>query len=114
MKKLWMLLALNCWLMSVQANELGDVRVPVVDRTPEARTAALADGLDRVLVRLTGSRSGPAEPGLAELRRDPSRWVQQFSYEGGSADQELALDVRFDVPVLMRQLEQAGSPVWTT
>ncbi|MDF1629595.1 MAG: DUF2066 domain-containing protein [Alcanivoracaceae bacterium] len=93
--------------------ELGDVRVAVVDRTPEVRQQAIAEGLDQVLVRLTGDKNGAAEPGLEAVRRDPSRWLQQFSYESPD-NEELELLIRFDVPILLRQLEQGAVPVWTT
>ena len=103
--------------MAATAQPLGEVRVPVADRGTEARNAALATALEQVLVRLTGSREAAVADRLAGVRRDPSRWVQQFAYLTPAPEQEpgaLALDIRFDVPVLMRQIEQAGSPVWTT
>jgi uncharacterized protein len=92
---------------------LGDVRVVVVDRTPETRQQAIAAGLDQVLVRLTGDKDGASGAGLGPVRRDPSRWLQQFSYES-SANDTLELLIRFDVPILLRQLEQSGVPIWTT
>lgn len=97
----------------VWGQALGDVRVSVVDRTPEVRQQAIAAGLDQVLVRLTGDSRGADEPGLSSVRSDPSRWLQQFSYEAID-DQALQLLIRFDVPILLRQLEQAAVPVWTT
>jgi uncharacterized protein len=99
-------------LSPVRAQELGDVRIPVSDRSAEARSQAIGDALNQVLVRLTGDRASVNAAALAPLRRDPARWVQQFSYE--APDDRLALMVRFDVPVLMQQLERAAVPVWTT
>ncbi|MCC1495661.1 DUF2066 domain-containing protein [Alcanivorax sp. 1008] len=102
------------WSLSpAWGQELGDVRVAVEDRTPEVRQRAIAEGLDQVLVRLTGDKNGAAEAGLEVVRRDPSRWLQQFSYESSDSE-DLELLIRFDVPILLRQLEQAGVPVWTT
>ncbi|MEE4249318.1 MAG: DUF2066 domain-containing protein [Alcanivoracaceae bacterium] len=97
----------------VRGQALGDVRVVVADRTPEVRQQAIAAGLDQVLVRLTGDKGGASEPGLESIRRDSSRWIQQFSYESSDSD-VLELLIRFDVPILLRQLEQAAVPVWTT
>ena len=96
------------------ALELGDVRVPVVDRSADVRAKAFAEALDQVLVRLTGEGQVEGRSALAPLRRDPSRWVQQFSYEGSEAEASLTLAVRFAVPVLIKQLERAAIPVWTT
>ncbi len=96
------------------ARDLGDVQVPVANRSAEARAGAFAEALDQVLVRLTGDRQVEGRSALASVRRDPSRWVQQFSYDGVDSEATLALSVRFAIPVLMRQLEQAAVPVWTT
>lgn len=114
MKILMACLAALLALSPAWARDLGDVQVPVADRSADVRAGAFAEALDRVLVRLTGDRQVDGLGALAALRRDPSRWVQQFSYDGVDSDATLALSVRFAIPVLMRQLEQAAVPVWTT
>jgi len=114
MKILMACLAALLALSPAWALDLGDVQVPVVDRSAEARAEAFAEALDEVLVRLTGDRQVEGRSALASVRRDPSRWVQQFSYEGSDAAASLTLSVRFAIPVLIRQLEQAAIPVWTT
>lgn len=91
---------------------LGDVRVAVEDRAADVRQQAIAIGLDQVLVRLTGDKNGASASGLAPVRRDPSRWLQQFSYESSDSG-NLELLIHFDVPVLLRQLEQVALPIWT-
>ena len=114
MKILMACLGMVLALSQAWARDLGDVQVPVADRSAEARAGAFAEALDQVLIRLTGDRQVEGRSALASVRRDPSRWVQQFSYEGIDSDAALALSVRFAIPVLMRQLEQAAVPVWTT
>ncbi|MFN3714970.1 MAG: DUF2066 domain-containing protein [Alcanivoracaceae bacterium] len=111
MRTLLAVILLLCCVPGLHASPLGEVRVAVADRSTEARQKALSEGLRQVLVRLTGDRASASDASLAPLLADASRWAQQFSYDA-SAD-ELLLTIRFDVPVLMRQLEQRGSPVWT-
>ena len=93
MKILMACLAALLALSPAWALELGDVQVPVVDRSASARTEAFAQALDQVLVRLTGDRQVEGRSALASVRRDPSRWVQQFSYEGSDAEASLTLSV---------------------
>lgn len=114
MKILMACLGVMLALSPAWAGDLGDVQVPVADRSAEARAGAFAEALDQVLVRLTGDKQVEGRSALTPMRRDPSRWVQQFSYEGVDSEAALALSVRFAIPVLMRQLEQAAVPVWTT
>jgi uncharacterized protein len=114
MKILMACLGMMLALSPAWSRDLGDIQVPVADRSAEARSGAFAEALDQVLIRLTGDRQVEGRSALASVRRDPSRWVQQFSYDGVDSEAALALSVRFAIPVLIRQLEQAAVPVWTT
>lgn len=114
MKILMACLGVMLALAPAWAGDLGDVQVPVADRSTQARAGAFADALDQVLVRLTGDKQVEGRSALASVRRDPSRWVQQFSYDGVDSEAALALSVRFAIPVLTRELERAAVPVWTT
>lgn len=95
-----------------QTSDLGAVRVMVEDRSQESRVAGLRQGVERVLVRLTGDPSTPQSAAVAPLLRDPSRWAQQFAYEAQESG-ELILAMQFDVPALMTQLETQRVAVWT-
>jgi uncharacterized protein len=96
-----------------QASAMGEIRVAVADRSVEARQQALREGLGEVLVRLTGDPAVSSSAAVAPLLRDPSRWAQQFGYEAGVTPDLLMLTARFDIPILMRELERASVPVWT-
>lgn len=107
----WLSLIIGmCWSGALVAQELGDVRVPVEDRSAEVRTEALAAGLDQVLVRLTGSRDLASLAMLEGVRNQPSRWTQRYGYE--QQDDQLLLLARFDSRGLLAALEKAGAPVW--
>jgi hypothetical protein len=95
-----------------QTSDLGSVRVMVEDRSQESRVAGLRQGVERVLVRLTGDPSTPRSAEVASLLRDPSRWAQQYAYETQESG-ELILAMQFDVPALMTQLEAQRVAVWT-
>ena len=89
---------------------LNAVEVPVADRSTDARTAALREGLEQILVRVTGQRSPGDLPGAAALLSQPATWVEQFSYSTRSDD--LMLQARFDLRGISEQLASAGAPVW--
>ena len=102
--------------------ELGRVEVSVPDRTAGARRNALREGLDQVLIRLTGDADPSQLPSLDTLRSgNPARWVSQYSYQeadqteqGASADavESLKLQARFDVSGLLERLGELNAPVW--
>lgn len=115
----------------VQAQSLGQIRIPVPDRDQETRNQAIEQGLERVLVRLTGQVSPRELPGAGGLFSSPSRWLQQFGYESGEADSPslpadpesgedspggsgLELAMLFDISALISAMESAGLPVWVT
>lgn len=109
--KVWLSLIIGmCWSGALFGQELGDVRVPVEDRSTEVRAEALAAGLDQVLVRLTGTRDLASLAMLDGVRSQPSRWTQRYSYEQQEA--QLLLLARFDSRGLLAALEKAGAPVW--
>lgn len=103
--------------------ELGRVELSVPDRTASARRDALREGLDRVLIRLTGSANLSQLPSLDGLRSGaPARWVSQYSYREAAeeeaqqasvdGDQGPKLRARFDVSGLLERLGERNSPVW--
>lgn len=123
MKRFCALVLLLMPLVATAASDLGAVRVPVPDRGADTRRDALARGLERVLVRLTGD---PRPASLSALRPllqgDPSNWVVQYSYEEQATDEEardqdpeampLELVAAFDVSGLIKRLMTLEAPVW--
>jgi len=107
-----MLTCLLCSAPALAASALGDVSVPVADRSAEQRAEALALGLDQVLVRLTGSRELAGRAGLGSVRQQPSRWATQYRYL--QQDDQLLITASFDIDGLLAALQRAGAPVWGT
>lgn len=77
--------------------------VPLGADTAEARQAAFAEALRRVLVKATGHSAAAAE---AARFGEASRLVQQFRLEQGG------LWARFDPAAVRRGLDAAAIPVW--
>lgn len=112
MKSLILLLVCLLPLPALAASmSLGDVVVPVADRSTDQRTEALAAGLDQVLVRLIGSRD-LSVPGLDSVRQQPSRWATQYRYQ--QEEDQLLVSATFDINGILAALQTAGAPVWGT
>ena len=118
-----LVLALPALAASAPDPELGRVEVSVPDRSAGARRNALREGLDQVLIRLTGDADPSQLASLDTVRSgNPARWVSQYSYrevdaEGqqrSSGDEEkgLQLQARFDVSGLLERLGELNAPVW--
>ena len=94
----------------VVVDDLGKVSGPVGNRSEEARGEALREGLEEVLVRITGNRD-VAELSLAqELLRRPRQWLEQYGYVEG--DEGLLLEARYNVSGLSEQLARGGEALW--
>lgn len=117
----------------LRATDLGEVSVVVADRTPSARDEAVASGLERVLVRLSGDSAARRLPGASSLFSQPSRYLQRYEYElaarqlpqeaepaadpsaePDTESSELVLVMRFDVASLVDRMLSLGMPVWST
>lgn len=112
MKSLILVLACLSGNLLAASLPLGDVQMPVEDRSTEQRTEALASGLDQVLVRLTGSREVDGRFELNAIRQQPSRWATQYRYL--QHDEQLLITANFDINGLLAALEKSGAPVWGT
>lgn len=97
-------------LPALAADPLFEARVPVADRSVEARETAQRQALSQVLGRLTGEREPARSEAAAALFADPGRYVQQYGYEADG--QGLALRVVFDGAALESAARRAGLPLW--
>ena len=106
---LWaMFLALPA--LAERVPDLYSAQVPVTDRTPAGRAAAVRAALKKVLVKLSGRR-GPQVP--ADLLAKADDWVDQFRYlETEDPAAPLALAVRFDGTALIQAMKARGMPLW--
>ena len=106
------LLALLPALAARAAGEdLARIEVPVADRSPVSRDAALAEALEGVLVRLTGVAAPRALPGADALLDRPARFLRTFQYRQGP-EGGLLLEVTFEPAALEQAVRAAGLPLW--
>ena len=94
------------------ASEAGQVSVPLRGEQPrgdEARQAALRQGLETVITRLTGRDRVADLPGVAEALDAPQRWLSRYSYQPGEPPR---LSAVFDDRALTHYLADRGAPVW--
>ena len=124
-KKLYILLSISCILPSqVHAAEtisnLYEARVPLADRSLEARNSALSDGLEQVLVRYSGYSGIATLSGVAEALSSANRYAIEFSVETGAiaAEDGLATEkdeflwVRYNAAQVDQLFERYQLPVW--
>ena len=91
----------------------GRVEVPVDSDSDAARASAAAEGLSRVLARLTGNPDIADSAVGRRLRGEAETYLQGFAYREVSAPvDELRLLARFDVRRLREALVGAGHPIW--
>ncbi|HEY9198307.1 MAG TPA: DUF2066 domain-containing protein, partial [Gammaproteobacteria bacterium] len=111
---LWLagLLALSAALPLQAREDLYEATVPVADRSTEARTAAVKTALSEVLTRLSGDPGAVAKPAGKALLAEPSRYLQQYQYEGDAAAGGLYLRAGFAAAPLEAALRQQGLALW--
>jgi len=112
------LLAMLLVAAPLQAAPVGDLFQAEVDaagRETAARDAALAQALQEVLVRVTGSARAVQQAGARQLLQQPGRFVEQYRFEevaGADERQQLRLWVQFDGVALAREIRAAGLSYW--
>ncbi len=98
---------------AVELDGLYEVEVSVETRESGQRIKAFKQALITTLIRITGDRNIISKAEVAELLKNPSRYIQQYRYlDAGVDSSELILWVRLDGRALERRLEAAGLPVW--
>lgn len=123
------LLAVLVWVLAaapVQAVEVQDLyqaSVPVSDRSNTERTKAVRQGLQAVLVKVSGSSRISNESGVREVLQQAERYVVQYGYqtrelpaveEGGRPQKGVFLNVSYDPVVVNQVLRRSGLPIWAS
>ena len=84
-----------------------EAEVAVADQSAATRRAAARAGLERVLIRLSGTAPLPAEPVLREALSRPQRYYDRYLFV---ADDRLKLF--FTPAALLELIDQAKMPLW--
>ncbi|MCP1674964.1 hypothetical protein J2T57_002102 [Natronocella acetinitrilica] len=93
---------------------LYDARVQVESQADDERRRATREGLEQVVVRMTGQREVLGDESVRDLVRGADRYVQQFGFETRETDDgdQLELRLRFDGQALQRALAEREISVW--
>ncbi|MCC5808939.1 MAG: DUF2066 domain-containing protein [Ectothiorhodospiraceae bacterium] len=94
--------------------DLYDARVAVGSESGSERAQGAAEGMEKVLLRLTGDASVVEQSRVRErLLSRAERFVQQFGYADRDDDEEgLWLQLRYDGPAVERTLTELEVPFW--
>ncbi len=116
--RMLVLLCLSCASIPVATQEvdLYQASVDVQARGVDERSSAIAAALDKVVIKLTGSRSSATLETARGLGGKSADLVQQYRYSAHpSGDEETGwlLWARFDPVATQRVLREAGLPVWS-
>ncbi len=103
--------------MAVQVTGLYQTEVPVAGQEPAEQRRALRVALSRILIKVSGQRSAPQNPSLAEALEKPAQYVQQYRYrmanaEAGWTGPRQVLWAEFDREAVNRLLADSGLKVW--
>lgn len=104
---------------------LYEVGVPVADQSAAERSRAAADGLKKLLTRLTGLAYVPMTPEVTEALDQPDRYYNEFRFARVAADPAdppadpenpardgLELVIQFDPDPVQALIRAAGLPIW--
>ena len=97
-------------------DDLYNVRLPVADQSRDARRSVAAQGLEQVMVRVSGNRNPTESPAIAEALASPEPFLTRFRYQRQDTedgDSELWLDMAFSPRQVNAALQSAGLPVWS-
>ncbi len=84
----------------------------VGDRGRRALAGAARDGLEQVVVKVTGSEEALDLAPVRQALDDAERYLQQYTYRE-AGDGGLTARLRYDESVLRGLLLEAGAPLWT-
>ncbi|MEQ8514677.1 MAG: DUF2066 domain-containing protein [Chromatocurvus sp.] len=93
--------------------DLYSARISVPDRSQASLDTAAREGLEEVLVKITGSRDVVSLPVLERAVRDAQDLLQQFSYQSGADGDDLVLELSFSSETVRGLVIEAGAPLWT-
>ncbi|MEX0951723.1 MAG: DUF2066 domain-containing protein [Gammaproteobacteria bacterium] len=111
-------------LIAMPVSGLYEAEVRVADQSDANRGQALRSALTEVLVKLTGDSAATSQPALAELVKQPDRYLLQYRYRerempvaaGAATDVEttttLWLQASFDANALDAALRYANVAAW--
>ena len=97
---------------AVQVSELFTVQIPVESRERDQRLEAIKQGMEQVLVRVTGDGSIDQNAEVEDVIRGAAQYVQRFRYLPADGGEGYKLVIDYDEARLTKNLANRGLPVW--
>lgn len=91
------------------ATPISTVYVPITGAQPEQATPLLAEGLSKVMVRLSGNPDVTQQPAVTELLKNPDVFLERYNQQ----DTPASLKIEFDQQAIAQALNKAGIATWT-
>ena len=112
-----LLVATSAASQAADLSWLYDVEFAVTDQSEQERLAALREGLEIVLLRVTGLRDLPDSPFIDAAYRDLDAYQMQFRYEQIHTGIDLEvlnrLIINYDQKAIHALIREAQLPVWS-
>lgn len=100
-------------VFGVHVKSLYQAEVPVASQTPEARSAAMRQGLIQVLTKLTGNPEVETNGVIKPTLEKPEFYVQEYTYLPAAQDSTTYLmQIKYEQNVVNRLLRRAGMGYW--
>ncbi|MCY4130799.1 MAG: DUF2066 domain-containing protein [Gammaproteobacteria bacterium] len=113
----WVLLAGTSTIQAADLDWLYDVEFSVADQSEAERLDALREGLETVLIRITGLRELPDSHVIDAAFNDLDAYQMQFRYEqeptSDDGDYRTRLIINYDENAVQALIRDAGLPVWS-
>jgi hypothetical protein len=97
---------------AIVADDLYRARVEVADRSGAVLADGTRQGLQQVLVKLSGSPQVLLDDQVAAELDNARVYLQQYQYLRGD-EGELLLEIRYDAQLVNQLVLQSGQPLWT-
>lgn len=106
-------IVLFCYTASaVKVEGLYQARLLVLSQDPKIRESMAKEGLKRVVVKASGSRTALSNPVIQAALNDANRYVQEFSYAQADESGELPLNLSFNKAAIEKLLRNADLAYW--
>lgn len=104
------LLSFNSY--AVKISDLYRVSVEVDDQSEESRDQGVQWAFQQLLVKVSGYQEVLQNPVLIAASSDAQRYMQGFSYQKDSVDNQVYLQAWFSKALIVPLLKRAEAPIW--
>lgn len=104
------LLSFNAFAVNV--TDLYRISVAVDDQSIESRKLGVQWAFQQLLIKVSGYQKVLTNPALVAANKHADRYMQGFSYQHDSVDDQVYLQVWFSKALLIPLMRRAQAPIW--